>query len=109
MSAPVPVFTGCVRVNAPACTSCGHRKRLVLDEALRFNAYVESFDEQRVEVTIRKRRSKRSIKQNKAWWGPVLSQIAEGLGYDAHEHEMLHYELVKLWGGTHRDDRLGGV
>lgn len=51
-------------------------------------------------VTIRARASKRSIEQNKWLWGVALPLIAEHCGYDAHEHEALHYALLSVRFGT---------
>jgi hypothetical protein len=57
-----------------------------------------------VEVIIRKRRSKRSDRQNKWWWGVAVEVLANECGYD---RESMHYALVAKCFGTTHDDRTG--
>jgi hypothetical protein len=56
-----------------------------------------------IEVTIRAKRSKRSLDQNAYWHGVVVPMIADETGYDRHEHDQVHYALVSLCFGTHED------
>jgi hypothetical protein len=58
-------------------------------------------------LSLRPRRAKRSLDQNAWIWGVAYPRLAEELGYDRHEIPDLHYSLVALWGGTHRDPRTG--
>jgi hypothetical protein len=87
MSAPVPVFTGCV-------TEAGVLK---LDQRARFLAYAESFAGQRVEVTIRRRKEQRTSRQNRYLFGVVYPVIAEFTGYDVDElHEALAMRFLRI-------------
>jgi len=59
-----------------------------------------------VTLTIKPKRKTRTDPQNRAWWSVVIPMIAEELGYDHHEHEMLHYALVEKCFGSEWDDRV---
>ena len=61
-----------------------------------------------VEVIIRGKRSKRTLAQNRLLWGQVLPALAEELGYDRHELELLHYGLLGKRFGT-KKDKLSGL
>lgn len=58
-------------------------------------------DGEAVTVKVSKQVDKRSVRQNKWIWGVAYPLIAEHLGYDAHEHEQLHYDLLSVRFGTH--------
>jgi hypothetical protein len=60
-----------------------------------------------VDVAVAKHHAGRSLAQNRAWWGITIPIIADHLGYDMHEHEMVHYALVAKCFGETRDERLG--
>ena len=62
-----------------------------------------------VEVVIRAKRSKRSLDQNAAWWGLIVSAIAEEVGYDRSEYDECHYALVARFFGTHTDKITGAT
>lgn len=53
------------------------------------------------EVVIRERKAQRSNSQNAWLWGVALPLIAEHCGYDEHEHEDLHYDLLSERFGKH--------
>lgn len=64
-------------------------------------------DGEEVIVTVAKPKNARSLAANRALWGPVYSQvmdgIAESVGYDKHDKagkEQLHEGLLMLFGGT---------
>jgi hypothetical protein len=59
-----------------------------------------------VDVVVKVHRNKRSDKQNAWWWTVPIPLIAAEVGYDKHEHEMLHYALVAKCFGTVWDDRM---
>lgn len=63
----------------------------------------------RVEVVLRKPKSKRSLDQNAWWWGIAVPMIADELGYDKHEHDAVHYALVSKCFGVKQDPKLGEV
>ena len=52
------------------------------------------------QVVITERKSKRSNEQNRWIWGVAIPLIAEHCGYDHHEREALHYELLAKRFGT---------
>ena len=84
MSAPTPVFVGLVQDG-----------RLHLDYRKQFDAYLKRFDGHEVEVEVRKRRSKRSDKQNRYWWGVLVATLAQHTGYTADEmHEALKAKFI---------------
>jgi hypothetical protein len=51
-------------------------------------------------LTVKARETKRSLAQNRMWWGHILPAIAEHCGYDHHEHEHLHYDILAVRFGT---------
>lgn len=93
---PVPLFKGRVLPGG----------LLVLDRPKDYARYVRSFAGAFIEVTLRKQRSKRSLDQNAWHWGVALPIIAQELGYDRHEHDVLHYALVAKCFGVHHDAKL---
>lgn len=54
-------------------------------------------------VEIRERKSRRSLRANRAYWGLLVTPLAEHLGYDRDEIEDLHEGLLMLYAGTHID------
>lgn len=61
----------------------------------------------RFQMTLEEYRPKRSNDQNNWWRGIFIPLLANHLGWDRDEEESLHYELVKLWAGTHTDEKSG--
>lgn len=80
--------------------------RLSLSRPADFRAYLQALKGEDVEVVVRKRRHQRSQQQNAWIWGVAYPLLAETFGYDAHEHEDLHYALVEKCFGTKWDARL---
>lgn len=54
-------------------------------------------------VEIREKKDKRSLKANRAYWGLLVTPLAEHLGYDRDEIDDLHEGLLMLYSGTHVD------
>lgn len=79
--------------------------KLVFDSRERFRrqGYLRSLAGRRVDVVVKIHREKRSDRQNRWWWGIAVPLIAHELGYDKHEHEMVHYALVAKCFGTKFD------
>lgn len=96
MSQPTPVFRAVV----------SREIKIVLEDPGAFREHLVRLVDRRVEVVVRRERSKRSLAQNAWVWGCAYPLLAETLGYDRDEHEMLHYALVAKWGGKHFDERL---
>ncbi len=62
-----------------------------------------------VEVLIRQRRTKRSLKQNRSLFGLELAPLAAELGYERHELDHLRYGLLGKFFGTHTDRATGTI
>ncbi len=90
MAKPTPVFYG----------NCDSEGRLSLDRPGDLKRHQKGYAGQRVELTLKARKSKRSIDQNSWLWGIAHPLLAEHLGYDEHEHERLHYDMLALRFGT---------
>lgn len=71
-----------------------------LDDTRAFREHVQQFKGQQVVVSVDKRSRKRSTVQNNWIWGVAYPLIAEHCGYDAHEIESLHYDLLSVRFGT---------
>lgn len=87
---PIPEFVGTV----------GPDGKLRLEHRAEFDDYIHTFEDQRVVLTVRKFREQRSAAQNRWLWGKALPLIAEYCGYDEHETEDLHYDLLGVRFGT---------
>lgn len=71
--------------------------KLDFDYPSQYRAHIQQFAGHEVEIEIRKRRSKRSARQN-AWLHSFLKDLADHLGYTIEEIKLVG--LVALW-GTH--------
>lgn len=70
---------------------------LVLDQAKDYAATVRSLRGKHVELTIRKRRTKRSSQANRYYFGVVVKLLAEHCGYDVQEmHEALAFRFLRI-------------
>lgn len=69
--------------------------KLDLDYPKDFRAHIQQFAGHEVELEVRKRRSKRSLRQN-AWLHSFLGGFAEHCGYSLEEMKLVG--LVALWG-----------
>jgi hypothetical protein len=78
-STPTPVWFGRVADG-----------RLHLERKAEFGAQVARLDGAEIEITLRKRRRRRSLSQNAYYWGAVLPVLAEYCGTDVGE---LHEDL----------------
>lgn len=96
----VPVFNGRV-------SDDGTRLELDGIEAPLRKRYLRTLAGKRIGLVIRERRSQRSLDQNGWLWGVALPVLAEALGYDEHEHEVLHYSLLGECFGYQYDPRTG--
>lgn len=93
-----PVFGGRV---------VGGRVEFDAAEAHARRQHLQALEGQRVEAVIRIRKKKRSLDQNAWLWGVAIPLLAESLGYDQHEHEQLHYQLLAECFGSAYDQRFG--
>ena len=99
MKTQTPVFLG-------MCSDDGRLSFEPLQAAQR-QSYLRSLAGKAIECVIRERRRKRSVDQNAWLWGVALPVLAECLGYDEHEHEMLHYHCLGEYFGYVYDARTG--
>jgi hypothetical protein len=91
---PTPIFPG--RVDEHGTLKVQDRHAL--------SSYLTTLAGKDVDVIVRKHIKRRSDSQNRSWWGLIVPAIAEHLGYDRHEYEMVHYALVaKCFGVTERE------
>lgn len=87
--AVTPVFRG--KVNGGA---------LQVDE--RFFDYLKGLEGKDVEVVVRKKRSVRSVQQNRYYFGVVVQTLADHCGYTPEE---MHEALKEKFLGSERDER----
>ena len=81
----IPVFTGMVDNGG-----------LRFDMKSVVDNYMCTLIGQRVEVIIRKPKTKRSDLQNNYYWGVVIELLSKELGYDKDEmHEILKYKFLQ--------------
>jgi hypothetical protein len=69
--------------------------KLRLDSKKQYDAYITRFEGDEVEVTVRKRRSRRSEQQNGYYWSVVIPLMAEHCGYTRDEmHEAIKAKFL---------------
>lgn len=70
---------------------------LVLDRPIDYGRHVRSFAGHHVEVLCRRRRTRRSLRANRYYWGIVVPLLAEHCGYDAQAmHEALAFRFLRI-------------
>jgi hypothetical protein len=74
-----------------------------LDSPRLFKAYTAGFKNHEIEIVLRKRKRQRSRSQNGYWWSVVIPMVAEACGYQRHEHEAVHDELIRVLVGLKPD------
>ena len=93
MTPPIPVFAG--RVDA--------RGHLTLEQQPRFLRWLQRLAGERVDLSVRKHRSKRSVEQNRYWFWAMGFLAREAWGEDdAEAKERMHYWLLVQYFGTVR-------
>lgn len=78
--------------------------RLTLDNPERYLVYMAGLEGKRVELVLRKKRSKRSDQANRYYWGIVVQILANHLGYEPSE---LHEALKIRFLSDRREDEKG--
>lgn len=69
---------------------------LVLDQPKDYARHVRTFRGKHVEVTVKRRRTKRTPQANRFYWGYVLLEIAAEAGYSKEEaHDALKYQFLR--------------
>ncbi len=70
-------------------------------EEMRWRAYMNSLKAGKWEIDPAHRpKNSRSLRQNAYIWGVAYPLIADSCGYDAHEIEQMHYDLLAVHFGT---------
>jgi hypothetical protein len=79
-----PVFAGTI-----------DKGKLILDQPQRYLVHLAKYEGKRIEVILRKRRSKRSDAQNRWYWGVCVEILANHCGYDPEElHDALKIKFL---------------
>jgi hypothetical protein len=82
----VPIFTGKI-----------DKGKLVHDTPQRYLVYMTSLEGQKIELTLRKFRKKRSDQQNRYYWGVVIDILGKTFGYEPEEmHEALKFKFLQI-------------
>jgi|SRR6185369_2600960 len=79
---------------------CDDDAHFALDNRPAWLAFLGTVRGSELTVTVEKKSRKRSVVQNAWLWGVAYPLIAESIGYDHHEHEHLHYDLLAVRFGT---------
>jgi hypothetical protein len=79
-----PIFTGSI-----------DKGKLILDQPERYLVHLAGLNNRRIELILRKRRSKRSDNQNRWYWGVCVEILANHCGYEADQmHEALKWKFL---------------
>ncbi len=79
MTKPLPIFTGSVE-----------KGKLILDQPQKYLVHLSQLNGKKIELVLRKRRSQRSLEQNRAYWGIAIEILSNHLGYDK---DTMHHAL----------------
>ncbi|MDD5061962.1 MAG: hypothetical protein PHN44_06775 [Candidatus Marinimicrobia bacterium] len=72
----------------------------------KFAVYLAGLEGKRVEVIVRKEKSKRSLRENSYYWGVVIEILSNFTGYESEEmHEALKFKFLR----THEGEALESV
>ena len=78
--------------------------KLILDQPERYLVHLAGLNNRRVELILRKRRSKRSDSQNKYYWGVIIELLSNHCGYTSDE---MHSALKIKFLSDHQEDEKG--
>jgi len=82
-------------MRAPIFAGQIEKGKLVLENPQRYLVHLSKFEGKKVELVLRKRRSKRSDGQNRYYWAVVIEILADHCGYDPEEmHEALKLKFL---------------
>jgi hypothetical protein len=89
----IPIFTGTIRQEEQSLGEL----YVEYDKPFSLELWLRKINlDHRVEVIIRKPKTKRSDLQNNYYWGVVLELLSKELGYDQDEmHEILKYKFLQ--------------
>lgn len=77
---------------------------LQVENSARFYIWLASLEGKEVEIVVRKKRARRSLRQNRYYWGVVIAVLAEHCGYTSDE---MHEALKEKFLGTAERDEHG--
>jgi len=93
-------------MTAPLFTGTVTNGRLVLDSPQRYIVQLAKLEGKRIEVVVRKQRSKRSLKENSYYWGVVVEILRDHFGYETYEAEEVHVGLKLKFLRIHESEGL---
>lgn len=93
MAKPTPVFSGVITTDGV----------VRLDARDLFHRYLKTLANKPIQLVVKVLTRQRSNNQNRWYWGCIVPAIAEHCGYQPHEHEALHDELVRKFLGLRPD------
>jgi len=83
---PTPIFYGTIE-----------RGKLVLEQPERYLVWLSALEGKSIELVLRRKRSQRSLRQNRYYWGVVVEILSGHFGYEAKElHEALKFKFLKI-------------
>jgi hypothetical protein len=83
----------------PIFTAKTDGRTLTFDTPVRLQNYLFNLKGQKLEVIVRKFRSKRSNNQNSYYWYVVLDTLHKHTGHSDYDlHEMMKYKFLKVHG-----------
>lgn len=62
--------------------------------SLQIKALFASLPDGNIEITVESERHRRTNAQNRYWWGVFIPAVAQHCGYEQHEHESVHADVV---------------
>jgi hypothetical protein len=82
-------------MTAPVFTGIIDKGKLILDQPQRYLVHLANHEGKKVELVLRKRRTKRSDSQNRYYWGVCVEILANHCGYEPEElHEALKVKFL---------------
>jgi hypothetical protein len=82
---------------APLFYGTINKGKLILETPQRYLVHLSGLEGKKVELVLRKRKSKRSINQNSAYWGIAIEILCEKTGYTK---EQMHFALKEKFAST---------
>jgi hypothetical protein len=80
--------------------------KLILDTPSRYLVQLSKLENKRIELTLKKEKSQRSLDQNSYYWGVVVEILRDYFGYETYEAEEVHDGLKLLFLRIHEDKGL---
>jgi len=69
--------------------------KIILDQPSRYLVQLSKLEGKRIELTLKKEKSQRSLDQNSAYWGIIIEILSAHLGYEREEtHDALRTKFL---------------